>query len=199
MCEILHHESKKHLAYYAEGSRLHPIFNSPAGVCTKILKTGFKQLDSMLSYYSKVTMVLLQFHVPDFSYDNKSLSIFISRLKRKLSKHYGKRLGYLWVREQDNSKAQHYHMCIMLNGHKCQSTRRIDAIVKSEWESFGERYFSYRIRNRIYRINRTYDVKELRAAKTRLSYLAKLETKQRTPRYTKTYHASSLQPRKITC
>jgi len=130
----------------------------------------------MISYYSKVTMVQLQFHLHEPTPDNRVISRFLNSLIKKLKKQYKSQIGYVWVREQNGAPAQHYHMAIMLSGHVCKSSHHIYTIANELWSKQNDNGYSFRVKNSMYKISRYCD-KELDAARYRLSYFAKNKTK----------------------
>ncbi|SQD79597.1 YagK/YfjJ domain-containing protein [Moritella yayanosii] len=179
MCQITKHESKKFLAYYHYNNEQQLIFHKKTGIRTEILEQGFKQLDIMMTEYSKVSVILLQLHPDKFTEDNAIITQFLVRLKKKIKKQYNCKIGYLWVREQSSAEAQHYHMVIMVNGHKCNNAYAIGKMCDEIWEGPTDTNFSYRVKNRLYRIERYKgNDHELRAARMRMSYMAKNETKE---------------------
>lgn len=192
MCPILLHPSKKHLAYFRYQGKPHLIFHKQGGIIPEVLTKSFELVDTMLSYYSKVTAVLIQLHQVQATADNKSLTLMIRRLKDVLKKHYQCEVGYLWVREQNKAESQHYHMIVMLNGHKCQQSKLIDIATQIAWQNLHPDNFSFRVRNRIYRIKRNKDDHESRALRMRLSYMAKKEGKNHFKSYTNVYRYSLL-------
>jgi len=192
MYQIALHESKKHLAYLNYYGEEQLIFHPRGGVIKKILLRSFSQLDTMISYYSKVSVVFLQIHQKEFTDDNKQMALFIKRFQLQLSKIYSCKFGYVWVREQVYAQSQHYHLAIMLSGHLCQSSRGIDQLCKDVWEQINPLNFSFKVRNRIYRIHREGKQHELRAARLRMSYLAKVHSKTNFGSHTKAFSTSRL-------
>ncbi|EGQ8608271.1 inovirus Gp2 family protein [Vibrio parahaemolyticus] len=192
MCPILLHPSKKHLAYFVYQGKPQLIFLSKKGIIQEVLNKSYRLIDIMLSYYSKVTAVLVQLHQAQSTEDNKLLTRMVQKLKGKLKKHYKCEIGYFWVREQDKAESHHYHMVIMLNGHKCQQSTLVDKVVQEAWQSIHPDNFSFRVRNRIYRIHRNGNGHELRALRMRLSYMAKKEGKTEFSNYTNVFRYSRL-------
>lgn len=176
MAQIILHPSNKDLAFFEYKQRQRLIMYYEGGVNTKILTQIFKQLDIMISYYSRVSVVILQFHLKEQTPDNKVISVFLTALIKKLKVKYRSEIGYVWIREQNGAPAQHYHMAIMLSGHGCESSHHIYMIADDIWKTQNKTGYSYRVDNSLYRINR-YDDNELNAAKYRLSYFAKNKTK----------------------
>ncbi|CAM2928630.1 YagK/YfjJ domain-containing protein [Moritella viscosa] len=178
MCQISLHQSKKFLAYYQYKNEQQLIFHKRTGIRKEILEQGFKQLDIMMTEYSKVSVILLQLHPDRFTEDNATITQFLVQLKKKLIKKYNSKIGYLWVREQNKAEAQHYHLVIMINGHKCNNAYTVSQLCDEAWEGPTDTNFAFRIRNRLYRIEQYKNNRnELRAARMRMSYMAKNETK----------------------
>ncbi|EPR2983069.1 YagK/YfjJ domain-containing protein [Vibrio parahaemolyticus] len=192
MCPIALHPSKKHLAYYLYRDSYQLIFHNKHGVISEILNKAFDQLEVLRSYYSKVTVILLQLHQAFHTKNSEQLTIMLSKLKAKLQKHYGSKVGYFWVREQNQAESQHYHMAIMVNGHKCQHSKLVDLATQTYWENRHPDNFSFRVRNRIYRVRNDDNGKELRAVRMRMSYMAKQDGKTQFTSHTKTYGYSKL-------
>jgi hypothetical protein len=176
MTQIILHPSKDKLAFFEYKQRQCLIMYYKGGVNTKILMQIFKQLDIMISYYSRVSVVQLQFHLREPTPDNKVISVFLTALIKKLKAKYKSEIGYVWIREQNGAPAQHYHMAIMLSGHVCESSHHIYMIAKEVWKAQNENGYSYRVENSLYRISRYCD-NELKATRYRLSYFAKNKTK----------------------
>ncbi|WIH23367.1 YagK/YfjJ domain-containing protein [Photobacterium damselae] len=164
----------------------------------KILKQGYKQLDNMLTYYSKVTVVFLQLHQTEFTPDNGVISLFLKQLKRRLEKHYNCTVAYLWVREQGGAPAQHYHLVVMVNGHKCSSSQYILKVATEIWESQKGGNYSFKVKNRIYRIETYKNNNEYQAARMRMSYLAKMKTKDTSRPYLNSFGVSRVAPNPLT-
>lgn len=164
------------------------------GLNLKILKAGFEQLDCMLSYYSKVTIVLLQLHQYTFTKDNQAISTLFKKLIIKLKKHYRCQIGYIWVREQERAASQHYHAAIMLSGHVCQKSYEIDKLTMELWHQLDPANFSYKVKNRVYRIQTYLKNHELNAVRLRLSYMAKNKGKSAV-KGVQNYNTSRLKPK----
>jgi len=110
-----------------------------SGCYLAILKPIKQQLDAMLSHYSKVLMVRLDLHVCEYSGDNKKISYLMKKLKKSLNQKYGmKHVGYSWVRELETSDRQHYHLALLLNGHKIRYPQKIIKWIEQFWQNRGE-------------------------------------------------------------
>jgi len=196
------------LSHYQEqqekyGYLLHPIIsNQPLvikvmkfkdGINYQILDKIIEQLDVMLCKYTRVLVTLLNFHVNDYSTNNKTLSDFNKRVIRILKKRYGNTLGYIWVREINNSTKQHYHFAYFLNGHKINYPSRFNELLMSIWKdafschsSIPENCFFF------IDIGRADYLDTIFGCIYRISYLAKNFSKQYDNKKAKSYQASRL-------
>ena len=86
-------------------------------------------------------------------------------------KTYGvKRIGHAWKREQETSKAQHYHVALFIDGNKIRYPSKLLRQIKAKWFKHGRCWIPD---NCFYYIDKS-NFKERRAeAIYRLSYLAK--------------------------
>jgi len=139
---------------------------------TKILERGIDQLYAMLSHHSKVLAVRFDFHVRHYTEDNQFMTQLVKKLRRHLYNKYGmKRFGYLWAREQERVKKQHYHVVLFLNGHKINHPCRL-----LQWLSeLSKRHAHDNLRppkNCFYHVHRN-DQMTIDLCVERFSYLAK--------------------------
>ena len=99
-----------------------------------ILNSGIGQLLAMLSFHSRVLTIRVDLHIREYEASNIRISKFISKLRKWLACHYKmKRIGYLWVREQERAKSQHYHLILYLDGNKIRYPAKINKWVREYW------------------------------------------------------------------
>lgn len=146
---------------------------------------------AVLSYDTKLFVCrfdLRQTHATD---DSSHVSTFIEALKARLKREYGFRhIGYAWCREKVSSQTQHYHLALMLEGHKIRTTYGMEKFVTEEWIKAGG--------SSIHRCNYhnvTLKSENLMDAVQHLSYLAKVEGKEGIPSQYKAFSSSRLKPR----
>jgi hypothetical protein len=178
MALITLNPNRKRYGYFKLKYKLYNIFHGKQGVDIKILKRGFEEVDVMQSYYSKVCIIFLELHLNQFSSDNLVMSDFIKVLKSKLAQKYKSQIGYLWVRERHKAPAQHYHLAIMINGHKCNNGWSTQQIANDIWRTQKTGNTTYFVKRATYNLRRNDEV-EANAARVRLSYFAKNKTKER--------------------
>ena len=117
------------------------------------------------------------------------MSKFIKRLKQWIYRNYGiSNIGYIWVRELERSKQQHYHVAIFLDGNKIQHPKKLNAKIKEMYTPYGHMPV---VPKPYYYINEDGDEARLKAI-YRLSYLAKIRGKGYRDTQAKDYQTSRL-------
>ncbi|WP_256353378.1 inovirus-type Gp2 protein [Aeromonas sp. sif2416] len=146
----------------------------------------FQLLEKFFSKTSKLTAIRMELNMKQGTIDNQPISHFFKQLKHKLIRHYGPCYhGYIWVREKARSRAQHYHLALLLDGQKVKHSDNIYRLAKAEW-TYG--YLSL-AENPFYHVHHDR-LDEHRLLIYRLSYLAKAETKGDRPPAIKDYQIS---------
>jgi len=156
----------------------------------EILDSVVSQLDAMLSFHRKVLVVRADLRSYFFCEKNTRMSKFMDRVKKKFRRMGLKRLGYVWCREQAGSPNQHYHLALFVNGSLFQTSHELMKVLRWHWE--GYEYGSLWVPASPYHRLRRGDSKAFQQAFDRVSYLAKVATKQGRGRETNDYSASRL-------
>ncbi|MEX1670345.1 inovirus-type Gp2 protein [Zhongshania guokunii] len=159
----------------------------------EILQAAADQLDAMLSHHSKVLVFRIDFHLHAATTDNAPMSGFVRRFRKKLSRRDFKRLGFIWCREHNTGNAQHYHATFIVDGNKCRHPHNLIKLIQYEWE-WRELGRVYVPANCYYLVRRNAPYSAKRAL-ARMSYLAKVDTKQQRSASTNDYSASRLRHR----
>ncbi|PCI54525.1 MAG: hypothetical protein COB45_08170 [Gammaproteobacteria bacterium] len=149
---------------------------------TVALKRVFRLFEIMLSYYSRVFLVRIDLHPQAFSVDNKVTSLFLKMFIAKLENQYQCKVGYFCAREQtkayepDKPYKQHYHLVLLLSGHKAMLPHNILIQLQADWAQHcqGSVYF---VDKPYYMIHRG-DKASINPAIYRISYLTKNHTKE---------------------
>ena len=174
-----------------------PLSMGGEGHYLPILQRTMEQLDAMLSYYSSVLVIRTDIRLQFFTATNELMSKIMRKiLKRLKSGRFNQNLvGYVWCREQHTSDAQHYHLILMLNGHKNRHPHNIIKLIEEicEW---WDRDFSkpYTPKN-CYQVVRRGDQDAKQIFFVRASYLAKVKTKGNRPLMTNDYSSSRIKPK----
>jgi urease gamma subunit len=161
-----------------------------SGLITHAIKSMINQVDAMLSHHSKIHIIRFDLRVYEYTDSNEIMSVFNDRLKRWLKRNYNlKRVGFIWCRELETAKQQHYHYALIVDGHKVNYPSEINDKVKELWRQLdGSAYFPD---NCYYNIKRN-DYDSIQAAIWRISYLAKARGKGYKPDQTKNYGTSRI-------
>jgi hypothetical protein len=131
---------------------------------------------AMLNAHSKVFVYRFDLHIPEHTADNKVIGDFLRRLNKRIKVHYKTHdVAYFWVREQERSKQQHYHIALILDGHKVRHPYQINLWIRrySEFFDFKPHYSGY---HNVRRDRPEYETIKL-AACYHISYLAKTRGK----------------------
>ena len=158
-----------------------------------ILDSGIGQLLAMLSFHSRVLTLRVDLHIREYEASNIRISKFISKLRKWLVCHYKmKRIGYLWVREQERAKSQHYHLILYLDGNKIRYPSKINKWVREYW-TWHDQPKPPTIKNCYTMVHRD-DKESLDESVYRMSYLAKKRGKGYGGPKTRDYSSSRIIP-----
>ena len=161
-----------------------------SGVLVEIMHKTISQLDVCIAKWSRVLVVRFDLHQEFYTRDNKYVSRFIESLRKQLQRKYGLyAFGYVWVRELERSKYQHYHFAVYLDGNKIRHSSRFLTIVRSIWKNIDDKNHVPVIKNPYYFVD---DIETKREAIDRISYLAKGRGKGYTGKYCNDYSTSRL-------
>jgi len=134
------------------------------------------QMQAMLSHHNKVIVVRFDLHCEKYTSGNTELSRFTCKVRKRLYSHYKcTRFGYLWVREQERSKSQHYHVMLIIDANKIQHPSALLGWLQERWSVRGHPR-PYVPKHCFYKINRGDD-EAFGEAFYRCSYLAKARGK----------------------
>ncbi|MCG7650991.1 inovirus-type Gp2 protein [Alteromonas sp. MmMcT2-5] len=179
--------------FFTVGSSTYRICQKPKkrGIETHALKQVVGQVESMLSYHSKLIVIRFDLKVWEFTLDNKDITTFNRRLFKWLKSRYElKRIGFVWCREIEKAKKQHYHYALILDGHKVRHSELIINKAKSIWEQFQRHLY---VPKNCYHPIKRNDFSSIQGAIYRLSYLAKARGKGYKPAQTKNYGTSRIE------
>lgn len=161
-----------------------------SGLFTHAVKAMISQVEAILSFHSKIHIIRFDLRIYQYTENNGIITAFNRRLFKWLKRKYGfKRIGFVWCRELETAKQQHYHYALMIDGHKVNYPHDITSKVKEIWQQLdGSEYFPEHC---YYNIKRN-DYESIQAAIWRISYLAKARGKGYKPDQTKNYGTSRI-------
>jgi len=164
------------------------------GIYKEIIERFIGQFDIALKVHKRLLVHRVDLHLNMFSSDNKVISRFINRLKQWLKRNYGlEKIGYIWVREQEKSDKQHYHLALLLDGDKIRHPKRLNEQIKEMWLPLGHVPVTL---NPYYTIDKHNHNETRTEIIERVSYLAKVRGKRIRDKQTKDYQTSRLKNKK---
>ena len=171
------------------------INTAKSGVYHRVLDRILNQLYAMQSYHNKLHVIRFDLHVGAYTPDNTMMTTFKRRLFKRLYRRYDfKRIGYVWVREQEKSKNQHYHWALILDGSKVNYPHKTLELAKLVWEEMSG---SIWVPDNCYYNVKRGDKEAMGDVVFRLSYFAKARGKGYRPPQTKDYQTSRVKFKEI--
>jgi hypothetical protein len=158
------------------------------GVFEPIMLKLLEQLHIATQIHGKVFVFRFDLSISSYTVDSRIISNFRKKLIQKLKREYQMiDIGFAWVREQEKSKQQHYHLVYFLDGQKVWHHQGLSKIVKE---------ISTRDSN-ITRVvfagfHQVDDDRSLRDAIYHISYLAKIRGKGYRPSKSHDFGSSRL-------
>lgn len=167
-----------------------PINNSQEnGAYRTILRSIHTQISKMLANNSKVFTLRFDLHFNSDDFDEAIISKFFKIIKQKYSKTG--QIMHVWVREIDSSNTPHYHCVLGFNGNKIQSPIKVFNSIVTIWNGKLKQPRPHLCNEGNHMISNTHD-NIFKDAFKRLSYLAKIKTKDRQPPNKKNFSASQI-------
>lgn len=163
-----------------------------SGLISHSIKSMINQVDAMLSHHSKIHLIRFDLRMYQYTDNNEIITIFNRRLFKWLKRKYNvKRIGFIWCRELETAKQQHYHYALILDGHKVRHPIEILTKIKEIWEKHLDGS-EFTPKNCYYNLLRD-DYESIQKAVWRISYLAKARGKGYKPNQTKNHNTSRIQ------
>ena len=160
------------------------------GIYPNIIEKMVDQLDICIAIHKRVLVVRFDLSLDEYSGDNHIISTFINRQKQRIQRTYKtKDIGHAWAREQETSKAQHYHVALFIDGDVIQSPTKLLRQIKAKWFKHGRCWIPD---DCYYYIDQNNLEEERAKAIERLSYLAKTRGKGYKDIQAKNYSVSRL-------
>lgn len=78
-----------------------------------------REIDAMLSHHDKIFIYRFDIHIHVHSQTNEVISKFRKSYAERVKRYYKtKNVAYVWCREVERSKKQHYHLAVIVDGNK---------------------------------------------------------------------------------
>lgn len=160
------------------GKKLPINASSTKGCYFEMLSAIEREMTAMLSNHRKVLMFRFDIHIKKYTPDNKVISDCLKEVKKFIKSYYEdcERIGYVWCREQQTVKHQHYHVFMMVNGSKIDNTFKIFEEIQNISDRTPLLAEPHIPKNAYIMVNRD-DEEAYKQAFYRASYLAKIRTK----------------------
>lgn len=160
------------------------------GVYLRLLHKIISQLDICIVKWKRVFVIRFDLHQHWHTDKNTMVSKFRKNLLERIGRAYGVyEVGYVWVREQEKVKQQHYHFALFLDGDKINHSAKISEIIRDTWESVKVGNTAHIPIKCYYNV---VDYESKADAVFRISYFAKQRGKGYRPNQTKDYGTSRL-------
>lgn len=175
---------------------VYPVPDGHLGWYRDILVACLGQLDAVLSYTSKAFVLRFDCHMTGFCDNNALIATFRRRLFKKLGRHYPDLLvGYLWVREIEKAKSQHYHFVFLVDAERIPTANVFLMAATHVWERLTGIH-PHIPKSPYYLVNRGDRSQHAELIK-RISYLAKERGKGYRSAQAKDYGASRIKIRAV--
>lgn len=167
------------------------------GCYINILNALYSLLDNYARAHSQVMVVhlCLNFGIGNIDKTNNSIQSFMHTFIARL-KYLGFDPGYLWVREHGQGETQHYHLAVLANRNKVQSSWCIQRIAQEHWGNVTKTGTVYLNGSKDLIRNPALGCTDFSGCYYWLSYLAKVRTKDLQPTNLRKFSVS--QPKYIT-
>ena len=177
---------------YSYAGEQYPINSRKCGCRTDILQRLIEQTNAMLSWYRRLLFVRIDLHITEYTPKSDLLSAFIKSLRAYVCRTYQTRyMGYVWVREQEKAKRQHYHLVLLLDADVIRHPSALIDKATELWACNGSLY----VPKRCYVL--IDDAETKRQAIYRASYLAKPRGKDYQEGGARDYEGSRIKPQSI--
>ncbi|WPS59197.1 inovirus-type Gp2 protein [Aeromonas dhakensis] len=134
-CRYNYLTMQEHYSY--EGIK-YRINSTKSGCYTDILRRIVEQTNATMAMYKRVLFIRIDLHHCEPESTNKRISHLIKSLRAHVQQYYSiPQMGYLWVREQEKAKSQHYHIILMLDGDKIRHPAKLIKTLTEIWARKG--------------------------------------------------------------
>lgn len=150
----------------------YPINASISNGCyTAALSQMIRRIIGAVERYGRVLFIRFDLSMGDNATTSERLSVFLKQVGRYTSREYQTRLEYVWAREKEKAKCQHYHVALIIDGDKlCHPSRLLDEL-RELWNRKGGRLW---IPENCYQMTERHNMPDIIR---RVSYLAKVRGK----------------------
>jgi len=162
-----------------------------SGVYREIMHRIIEQLQTGFAIHGRLMVVRFDLHSDSFQADNAEIRAFRRRIMVWVERTYQTRhIGFVWARERETTKHQHYHFALWIDGNKIQHPKRLLTHIMQTWEAIDpSNHTMPYIKKPFYFVD---NQEALADVVYRVSYLAKTRGKGYRPDQVKDYSTSRL-------
>lgn len=176
--------------HYAYGGEYYEV--NTGGGKYEVYPTILDGIIERLKIHNRAFVIRFDLHQKDHRTETSEMvTKFIDRLRKRLRTLYSDlgAIHYVWTREHEKAKAQHYHVALMLNYDKVNNAFKIGKLIRKIWESIREGNTVHLVSSETHEV---IDRQSFADAVYHLSYLAKVRGKGYRPPQAKDYGASQI-------
>ena len=108
-----------------------------SGIYKEMMQRIVEQLSIAMALHKRLFVVRFDLHSHAFDpgFNNERVSLFRKAIIQWIERNYStKGVGFVWAREQERSKHQHYHLALFIDGDKVRHSKKILEAIKEKWE-----------------------------------------------------------------
>ncbi|MGS2722434.1 YagK/YfjJ domain-containing protein [Porticoccus sp. GXU_MW_L64] len=128
---------RKRSELHEYGGKSYPINADDEYRCIPMLLDRFiEQFNRSLEHHSKVLLLRVDLNShKDSEVSNRDVESLLRWLKQWLRGHYRMtNVGHFWVVERSRAKGIHWHVALMLDGHKVQQSHYVISKIRYRWQ-----------------------------------------------------------------
>ncbi len=181
MATMAHQNTNRTSQQYCYLNTVWNVYDCAGGLSNTHLDKIFTVLHALSEQSKKLFVLRFDLHLPNFSSFNKDVSELRDRLFEKIDQDIDsrtrkyisakKRKALIWAREQESSKAQHYHCALILDGQLFNHPKKVMLLIRKIWADVTGGHVPS-LKHSYYNLD-TRDLMQRQRVIYRLSYLAK--------------------------
>ena len=183
--------------YTYQEARYEIASNKQYGIYIETMDKILEQFTIAEQIHKRLFVFRFDLGIDNFTADNKLLSQFMGKFIKHIKRKYQtNHIGYLWAREQNESDTQHYHIALILDNRKINNPSALIRKINKYW-LHGRVWIPNKDKYKnpckyFYNLTNKDCQQTKRDIIIRLSYLAKINTKNKNPAYTNGFGTSRL-------
>lgn len=109
--------------HYKYAGEYYTINSKSSGCYTSILRKIIERMLAIREQYGRFLMVVFELHHPQFEGDSNMVSAYMKSVRAYVKSRYQMPdSAFVWVREKEQAKGQHYHVTLLVDGDKVRNS-----------------------------------------------------------------------------